>query len=105
MEDYSFTDPKKDESGVSMRTLRAQIAFEYLNNKKTDVIYENNLDKDNLDPFFNTQFKELHDNLKQEFVFLWDEIGILTQKLDYLEEQLNNEYTQPKKKKQRIFGP
>ena len=105
MEDYSFTDPKKDESGVSMRSLRAQLAFEYLNNRKTEEIYENNLDKDNLDPFFNSQFKELHDNVKQELVFLWDEIGILSDQLECLKEQLEYETREPQKKKQRIFGP
>ena len=108
MENNAITNPKNDESGVSMRSLRAQMAFDYLNNRKTNDIFEDNLDKDNLDPYFKSQFKELHDNMKQEFVFLWDEIGILTEELECLKEEiehnLNNNVVH-KKKRQRLFGP
>ena len=109
MENNAITNPKNDESGVSMRSLRAQMAFDYLNNRKTSDVFEDNLDKDNLDPYFKSQFKELHENMKQELVFLWDEIGILTEELECLKEQIETEQMTNnqihKKKRQRLFGP
>lgn len=113
-------DPLEDEAGVSMRYLRANRAYKYISKRRTKKINEEKLDSEKLDPYFNNLFTQLDENVKQELVWLWSELGSIQdelQKYENLENVINldtNNHTPPsppaespssKKRKPSIFGP
>ena len=101
-----------------MRHLRANRAYKYISKRKTKKIYEDKLDSDKLDPYFNNLFTGLDDTVKQEFIWLWTELGSVQdelEKFENLEEVVNintDDHSPPpppetpiKKRKPTIFGP
>jgi hypothetical protein len=95
-------DPNEDESGVSMRSLRASRAFNYIKKRKTKTINEKKLDEEELDPYFNKLFSELDINIKQELIWLWNELGEVYNELMEID---NKPPKIIKKSKPKIFGP
>ena len=83
-------DPLDDNSGVSMRSLRADKAYKYICKRRTKHINQEKLDHEDLDPYFNNSFVQLEDNLKQEFIWLWSELGYVKNELNKLETNLKN---------------
>lgn len=109
-------DPRGDTAAIAMRSLRATNTFKKI--KKIIKKYEN-FDKDKLD--FNEDKLDLHktdksfyndfisctESIKQELIFLWEEVGNLYERLDEYEEQEKQEELPPPPppKRTSIFGP
>lgn len=89
-------DPRNDSSGIAMRSLRSNYVFKGL--KKTicksqdKKIYfnENKLNLQKIDIIFYNNFISCHESIKQELIFLWEELGLLNEELDKYE-NLNEE--------------
>ena len=114
-------DPRSDRSAVAMRCLRATSANKCIKTiiKKSKVI---NTDKINftlskLDNDFSEEFNNCSDIIKQEFIFLWEEVGDLNKIIEELESNdkvevnINCKVPSPPVKeiqmpqKMRLFGP
>jgi len=127
------SDPRLDRAAISMRTLRASKVFKHMtktiekpNNKSFDL---ESLKLQNLDYEFYEEFKNSSESIRQELLFLWEEVGALNKKLEELEineetnEETNEEISEnldidnlqngnendlveiPIPKKMRLFGP
>ena len=87
-----IVDPRKDSSGMRLRSLRAEKCYGKISkmiskNKKID---QDKLKLWELDPEFNDEFDKCSDAIKSELVFLWEEIGHLEKELKQVREH-NNE--------------
>lgn len=123
------SDPRLDRAAISMRTLRASKVFKHMtktiekqDKKSFDL---ESLKLQNLDCEFYEEFKNSSEPIRQELLFLWEEVGALNKKLEKLEvnEETNEEMTEnldidnlqnenendlveiPIPKKMRLFGP
>ena len=123
------SDPRLDRAAISMRTLRASKVFKHMtktiekpNSKSFDL---ESLKLQNLDYEFYEEFKNSSESIRQELLFLWEEVGALNKKLEELEvnqetseeisenldiENLQNDNENdlveiPIPKKMRLFGP
>jgi len=121
-------DPRADPAAVSMRVLRAKCANKCIKNiiKKNKMICEDKLKKEfnEIDSVFCEEFDNCSYTIKQELIFLWEEVGDLNLHLDNCEsgdntkvnieieevpppppssELLKNHICAPKRL--RIFGP
>ena len=112
-------DPRRDRSGIALRILRVEKACKYIKKK----VNKNNYDKckfneerlglRKIDEEFYQEFKECPEEIKKEFIFLWEEVHDLHKKLDYYEEILNQKQTNELQfteddsqgKRTYIFGP
>lgn len=83
-------DPRADRSAISMRNLRAMNAYKYIKKSKHKKFNEEKLKLEKTDINFYEEFKNSTVEIKQELIFLWEEVGYL---LDYIEsiENVNNE--------------
>lgn len=88
-------DPRADRSGIAMRSLRAISANKCIKSivKKSKVIdtskVKDRLDK--LDNDFSEEFNNCSDTIKQELIFLWEEVGDLNKLLEESESRNNGE--------------
>jgi len=118
---HFIKDPLEDEAGISMRFLRANRAYKYISKRKTKKINEEKLDSEKLDPYFINLFTDLDENVKQELIWLWNELGSVQEELEKYENldqvvNLNTVSHSPppappaesppaKKRKPTLFGP
>lgn len=86
-----INDPRCDQASIAMRSLRANNT--YISIKKRVKNYkcfnENKLNLQKLDSNFFNDFKNCPESIKQELIFLWEEVGDLNEALD--EYQNDNE--------------
>ena len=76
-------DPRADRSAIAMRNLRAMNAYKYIKKSKSKKFNEDKLKLEKTDIDFYEEFKNSSIDIKQELIFLWEEVGNL---LDYIEE-------------------
>jgi hypothetical protein len=76
-----INDPRLDFSGSAMRYYRANKMYKII--KKTIKKDKKLKDEINLkhDLHFNNNFNELPEQIKEEFIFLWEEVGDLNEKI------------------------
>lgn len=117
-------DPRDDRSGIRLRTIRADEVGKQIKKKVNKTIKksysfnENNLGLQKIDIDFYNEFISCTDDIKKEFIFLWEEISDLTGKLDYITNKYNEcntntdkqtfhevQYTYPDDKRKYIFSP
>lgn len=88
-------DPRADRSAIAMRNLRAMNAYKYIKKSKSKKFNEDKLKLEKTDIDFYEEFKNSSIDIKQELIFLWEEVGNL---LDYIEENEINEIKETKGK-------
>ena len=88
-------DPRIDSAGMAMRSKRAIAVYKKLktivdksNNEKN--IKENKLSLQKNDIVFYNEFINSSEAIKQELVYLWEEVGHLNEELDNVEEIINS---------------
>ena len=88
-------DPRRDSAGMAMRSKRAiavykklKTTFDKSNNGKN--IKENKLSLQKNDIVFYNEFINSSEAIKQELVYLWEEVGHLNEELDRVEEIINS---------------
>lgn len=112
-------DPRADRSAIAMRSLRATSASKCIKSiiKKSKVIdtdkVKDRLDK--LDNDFSEEFNNCSDTIKQELIFLWEEVGDLNKLLEESESRNNSEVKEEEMvddvvevklpQKMKLFGP
>ena len=79
-----INDPRLDFSGSAMRYYRANKMYKII--KKTIKKDKKLKDEINLkhDLHFNNNFNELPEQIKEELIFLWEEVGDLNEKIDLI---------------------
>ena len=105
-------DPRLDNSAVAMRSIRAKNVYKGIvkHMKKYKNFYEDklNLNKED-DSYFYQAFIDSPDLIKQELIFLWEEVGILLEQDDSVQIDISHESpTIPDvdtKKRKYIFAP
>ena len=82
-----LNDPRQDSSGAAMRYYRSNKMYSIIKNtlKKDKKLKDKIKFKHDLE--FNNDFNETSTLIKEELIFLWEEIGDLNEKI----EQLQNE--------------
>lgn len=112
-------DPRADRSGIAMRSLRATSASKCIKTiiKKSKVIDTDKVkDKlDKLDNDFSEEFNNCSETIKQELIFLWEEVGDLNKLLEESESRNNGEVKEEEivddavevklPQKMKLFGP
>lgn len=88
-----ISDPRQDTSGIAMRVIRAKKAYKYIQKvvqkgRDDKVFKEEKFKFEKYDTLFSNDFKECHENIKQELVFLWEEIGDLNEIIESYESTL-----------------
>lgn len=88
-------DPRRDSAGIAMRSKRAitvykklKTTFDKSNNEKN--IKENKLSLKKNDIVFYNEFINSSEAIKQELIYLWEEVGHLNEELDHVEEIINS---------------
>ena len=125
------SDPRLDRAAISMRTLRASKVFKHMSKtieKQDKKSFDlESLKLQNLDCEFYEEFKNSSESIRQELLFLWEEVGVLNKKMEELEvnevNEVNEEISEnldidnlqnenendlveiPIPKKMRLFGP
>jgi TATA-binding protein-associated factor Taf7 len=93
-----INDPRQDTSGIAMRVIRAKKAYKYIQKVVQKSVQKGRNDKvfkeekfkfEKYDTLFSEDFKECHENIKQELVFLWEEIGDLNEIIESYESTLS----------------
>lgn len=93
-----ISDPRQDTSGIAMRVIRAKKAYKYIQKVVQKSVQKGRDDKvfkeekfkfEKYDTLFSEDFKECHENIKQELVFLWEEIGDLNEIIESYESTLS----------------
>jgi hypothetical protein len=92
-------DPRADRSAIAMRNLRAMNAYKYIKKTKNKRFNEDKLKLEKTDIDFYDEFKNSSIEIKQELIFLWEEVGNL---LDYIEENEKNDTVIENKEKDNI---
>ena len=91
-------DPRADTAAISMRILRAKTADNCIKNciKRNKIICEDKLKKklNEIDSIFGEDFDNCSCTVKQELIFLWEEVGDLNSRLDNLESSKDNTETE-----------
>ena len=114
-----INDPREDHSAVAMRSLRANNAYKYIKKLKTSKFNDDKLKLKKTDTTFYHHFMASSDIIKQEFVYLWEEVGQLNERINRyndvltemrkkeLESKLEQTEESPKPPKKRlyVFGP
>ena len=93
-------DPRRDRSGIALRTLSIEKASKYIKKKISRKNYdkvkfnEERLGLEKYDEEFYEEFKQCSEEIKKELIFLWEEVYDLNQKIDYYEDRLFNKNEQ-----------
>ena len=79
-----INDPRGDSAAIAMRFLRATNAFKTIKKtvKKSKTLDEDKLDLHKTDKIFYNDFVSCPESIKQELIFLWEELGDLFEKLE-----------------------
>lgn len=89
-------DPRRDTAGMAMRSKRAIAVYKKLKktifDKSNDEknIKENKLSLQKNDIVFYNEFINCSEAIKQELIYLWEEVGHLNEELDRVEEIINS---------------
>lgn len=99
-----INDPRGDTAAIGMRLLRANTTFKTIKKmiKKCKFFDEDKLDLSKVDKNFYNDFVSCPESIKQELIFLWEEVGDLNEEI--LNNQESLELDSPVKKK-NIMGP
>ena len=83
-------DPRSDSAAIAMRSLRASKVYKSIKKtiKKCKKFNEDKLNLKKTDTDFYDDFVNCPESIKQELIFLWEEVGDLFEKL----EQYTNEH-------------
>jgi hypothetical protein len=115
-----INDPRGDTAAIAMRSLRATNTFKTIKKmvKKSKDFDEDKLDLHKIDKNFYNDFVSCPESIKQELIFLWEEVGDLYEELQSKEEpeepeepdynvelDLDEEPPPPPPKRVYIFGP
>ena len=114
-----INDPRGDTAAIAMRSLRATNTFKTIKKmvKKCKDFDEDKLDLHKTDKNFYNDFVSCPESIKQELIFLWEEVGDLYEELQTKEEseepdeqnyniQLDlDEEPPPPPKRSYIMGP
>jgi len=78
-----INNPRRDTAGVAMRYLRANNTIKTIKNtiKKCKVFNQDKLNLHKTDINFYNDFVSCPENIKQELIFLWEEVGNLYEEL------------------------
>lgn len=92
---YSILDPRRDSAAVAMRSKRAISVYKKLKtnfNKYNydNTILENKLNLKKNDIIFYNEFINSSEIIKQELIYLWEEVGHLNEELDRIEDIINS---------------
>lgn len=86
-----INDPRIDRAGVSMRLLRADKVISKI--KKRIVKYKSfsvdKLELEKIDVYFYEDFKITPEYIKEELIFLWEELGDMRDELDHTRKKLH----------------
>lgn len=109
-----INDPRGDTAAIAMRSLRANNIFKTIKKmvKKCKIFDEDKLDLQKTDKNFYNDFVSCPESIKQELIFLWEEVGDLYEELDNKEENNNielnltlDEESPPPPRRLSIMGP
>ena len=115
-----INDPRKDRSGLAMRNLRAAVVYKCIKKNNFEKFDDTELELHNFDHEFYNHFVSSADAIKEELIYLWEELGYLHEDLDEefkQNEEQNEDHDDtvfinvddnskpPAPKKLRIFGP
>lgn len=117
-----INDPRGDTAAIAMRSLRANSTFKAIKKmvKKSKDFDEDKLDLQKTDKNFYNDFISCQESIKQELIFLWEEVGDLYEELQTKKESdepretdynvaldLDEEHPPPPPTPKRvyIFGP
>ena len=111
-----INDPRGDTAAIAMRLLRATNTFKTIKKmvKKCKDFDEDKLDLHKTDKNFYNDFVSCPESIKQELIFLWEEVGDLYERLDEYEESDEQNYNiqldldeepPPPPKRMYIMGP
>ena len=111
-----INDPRGDTAAIAMRSLRATNTFKTIKKmvKKCKDFDEDKLDLHKTDKNFYDDFVSCPESIKQELIFLWEEVGDLYERLDEYEEPEETNYNiqldldeepPPPPKRLYIMGP
>ena len=111
-----INDPRGDTAAIAMRSLRATNTFKTIKKmvKKCKDFDEDKLDLHKTDKNFYNDFVSCPESIKQELIFLWEEVGDLYERLDEYEESDEQNYNiqldldeepPPPPKRMYIMGP
>ena len=83
-----INDPRCDTAAIAMRSLRATNTFKKIKKmiKKCKDFDEDKLDLHKTDKNFYNDFVSCPESIKQELIFLWEEVGDLYEELQTKEE-------------------
>ena len=118
-----INDPRGDSAAIAMRSLRATNVFKTIKKiiKKSKHFDEDRLDLQKTDKLFYNDFITCPESVKQELIFLWEEVGDLYEELQTKQESeeseesketnynvelvLNKEPAPPPPKRLYVVGP
>ena len=111
-----INDPRGDTAAIAMRSLRATNTFKTIKKmvKKCKDFDEDKLDLHKTDKNFYNDFVSCPESIKQELIFLWEEVGDLYEELQTKEEPEESNYNiqldldeepPPPPKRSYIMGP
>ncbi len=91
-----INDPRSDTAAVAMRILRAQDVYNKIKkktnlSKKFKSFNEDKLDLDKTDLDFYDNFVSCDESIKQELIFLWEEVGLLSEIIEKEKEEQKQE--------------
>lgn len=91
----TIIDPRRDSAAVAMRSKRAISVYKKLKTyfDKSDydnTIQENKLTLQKTDIAFYNEFINSSEAIKQELIYLWEEVGHLNEELDRIEDIINS---------------
>ena len=95
-----INDPRCDTAAIAMRSLRANNMFKTIKKivKKSNYFDEDKLDLYKTDKNFYNEFVSCPESIKQELLFLWEEVGNLNEELENKQNQdLDNNPKPPKR--------
>ena len=89
-----INDPRGDTAAIAMRSLRATNTFKTIKKmvKNCKDFDENKLDLHKTDKNFYDDFVSCPESIKQELIFLWEEVGDLYEELKTKEEPKESNY-------------
>lgn len=100
-----INDPRTDTAAVAMRTLRAQDVYNKIKkrtnlSKKFKSFNEDKLDLDKTDLDFYDNFVSCDESIKQELIFLWEEVGLLSEIIEKEKEKQEEQKQEEQKQEQ-----
>ena len=100
-----INDPRCDSAAIAMRSLRASNTYKTIKKivKKSNNFDEDKFNFDKTDVNFYDDFLNCPESIKQELIFLWEEVGDLCKELHELENKETE--TEKQVKRKCIMGP